>query len=491
MTTMVDPVRTHASRSQRGSGGGTTPPTVIGQTFDPGAVLRNNFAGWVGFRFQVGGTRITVTDLGRWVVTGNSGTHLVKLVQISGVDVPGASTTVSASGTPGQYAYASLPTSVTLDAGTTNYLVSQEVVGGDQWYSVPDCHVTLSSAASFNGPAWAYNNSTTYYFAAYADLSYVPVNLKYAGSGTATYSWVPTSETRYLYDGMLVIQERDTNNIPTVSYTRGVDLSGSRQGAGGIGGLLARSEHATYSPYNLTRHDSYHADGNGNITAMVYGGSELSASYQYDPYGRMMATGGTRPTVNLYRFSSKMVLTNSGIYYYGYRFYDPNLQRWPNRDPIFEAGGINLYTFVLNNPLTFVDANGREAGFVYCPDGGMKPPIRCGPRPRNPIDVASGYVGFSDYHIFNPLELSKWFCKTKCNKFVGDCISECPNRPKPLINGRFPTADQWGDEGVSVRGAYSDGFRTRFRRETGQWSDASRTPFRLKSDSVPADIGQF
>ena len=39
--------------------------------------------------------------------------------------------------------------------------------------------------------------------------------------------------------------------------------------------------------------------------------------------------------------------------------------------------------------------------------------------------------------------------------------------------------------------AYSDGFRTRFRRETGQWSDASRTPFRLKSDSVPADIGQF
>ena len=193
---------------------------------------------------------------------------------------------------------------------------------------------------------------------AYAGLSYVPVNLKYAGSGTATYSWVPTSETRYLYDGMLVIQERDTNNIPTVSYTRGVDLSGSRQGAGGIGGLLARSEHATYSPYNLTRHDSYHADGNGNITAMVYGGSELSASYQYDPYGRMMATGGTRPTANLYRFSSKMVLTNSGLYYYGYRFYDPNLQRWPNRDPIGERGGVNLYTAFENSPVGVLDPDG-------------------------------------------------------------------------------------------------------------------------------------
>ena len=219
--------------------------------------------------------------------------------------------------------------------------------------------------------------STTYYFAAYADLSYVPVNLKYAGSGTATYSWVPTSETRYLYDGMLVIQERDTNNIPTVSYTRGVDLSGSRQGAGGIGGLLARSEHATYSPYNLTRHDSYHADGNGNITAMVYGGSELSASYQYDPYGRMMATGGTRPTVNLYRSSSKMVLTNSGLYYYGYRFYDPNLQRWPNIDPIGEAGGVNLYTFVGNAPVAYHDSFGLMWAPSKVPPTGPRNSVVC------------------------------------------------------------------------------------------------------------------
>lgn len=40
-----------------------------------------------------------------------------------------------------------------------------------------------------------------------------------------------------VYDGMLVIQERDTNNAPLVTYTRGNDLSGSPQDAGGIGGL--------------------------------------------------------------------------------------------------------------------------------------------------------------------------------------------------------------------------------------------------------------
>jgi len=43
-----------------------------------------------------------------------------------------------------------------------------------------------------------------------------------------------------IYDGFRVIQERDSNSIPTVSYTRGRDLSGRLQGAGGIGGLLAR-----------------------------------------------------------------------------------------------------------------------------------------------------------------------------------------------------------------------------------------------------------
>src|SRR5271155_3302288 len=57
--------------------------------------------------------------------------------------------------------------------------------------------------------------------------------------------WAETNEVHYLYDGNLVVQERDINNLPTVTYTRGKDLSGSLQGAGGIGGLLARSAQAS------------------------------------------------------------------------------------------------------------------------------------------------------------------------------------------------------------------------------------------------------
>jgi uncharacterized protein RhaS with RHS repeats len=58
------------------------------------------------------------------------------------------------------------------------------------------------------------------------------------------------------------------------------------------------------------------------------------------------------------------------MYYYGYRYYEPNLQRWLNRDPIQEKGGINLYQFVGNNALKYLDAFGRQTT-LQIPLGGM------------------------------------------------------------------------------------------------------------------------
>src|SRR5207249_2938755 len=55
-------------------------------------------------------------------------------------------------------------------------------------------------------------------------------------------AWSQTAEVRYICDGFLVIQERDGNNLPRLTLTRGRDVSGSLQGAGGIGGLLARTD---------------------------------------------------------------------------------------------------------------------------------------------------------------------------------------------------------------------------------------------------------
>src|SRR5262245_18348894 len=132
------------------------------------------------------------------------------------------------------------------------------------------------------------------------------------------------------------IQERDANNTPTVSYTRGTDLGGSLEGAGGIGGLLALSD--GYSGGNWTDHNYYFADGNGNVTYMENSGQSMVASYRYDPFGNTISSSGTLADANVYRFSSKEIHVASGMYYYGYRFYDPLLHRWINRDPISEPG---------------------------------------------------------------------------------------------------------------------------------------------------------
>jgi YD repeat-containing protein len=63
--------------------------------------------------------------------------------------------------------------------------------------------------------------------------------------------WVQTNQVYYVYDGNVVIQERDINNLPSTTYTRGLDLS-SLQGAGGIGGLLAMTLNTASGPATET-----------------------------------------------------------------------------------------------------------------------------------------------------------------------------------------------------------------------------------------------
>jgi len=170
--------------------------------------------------------------------------------------------------------------------------------------------------------------------------------------------WVTNSVTEYLYDGMCVIQERNQYNTPAVSYTRGTDLSGSMEGAGGIGGLLGRSH--GYSAGNWSKHNFYHADGNGNVTYLVNSSQGLAAKCRYGPYGNTISSSGSLASANVHRFSSKEIHFNSGLYYYGYRWYDPNTQTWPNRDPIGERGGNNVYGFVGNNAIARWDKLGLK-----------------------------------------------------------------------------------------------------------------------------------
>src|SRR3989338_7962199 len=148
--------------------------------------LRNNFSGWVGFQFKVGSAPLTVSQLGRYVVSGSSRPHAVKLVNGNGTDVSGGSVTVNTAPVPaGTYAYTSLPQPITLQANATYILVSQELENGDLWYNYPNNQVTFTSAATFISPAWASNNTTEYNFPNAGAQTFGPVNLVYITSNTA------------------------------------------------------------------------------------------------------------------------------------------------------------------------------------------------------------------------------------------------------------------------------------------------------------------
>jgi RHS repeat-associated protein len=149
----------------------------------------------------------------------------------------------------------------------------------------------------------------------------------------------------------------------TFHYTWGTDLSGSEQGAGGVGGLLAITRVPATGDFS-TRYPLY--DGNGNITALVTTNGTLSATYQYDAFGNTLnatdndASGWVNH--NIHGFSTKPTFGHQGLHYYGYRWYTAKDGRWINRDPIAERGGVNLYGFVGNDGVNRLD----YLGMVTC-----------------------------------------------------------------------------------------------------------------------------
>ncbi|WP_334319774.1 RHS repeat-associated core domain-containing protein, partial [Termitidicoccus mucosus] len=168
-------------------------------------------------------------------------------------------------------------------------------------------------------------------------------------------SWEQTADRFYLYDGWNVIAEYTTGSagiLPALacSYVWGLDLSNAVQGVGGVGGLLSAKEGETAKYFTF--------DGNGNVSEMLDNGGNMQAHYEYDPFGNTTVGTGLWANNNVWRFSTKPVDAASGLYYYGFRFYDPTSGRWLNRDPLSENGGANLYVFSQNSAISRIDMLG-------------------------------------------------------------------------------------------------------------------------------------
>ncbi len=173
-------------------------------------------------------------------------------------------------------------------------------------------------------------------------------------------AYVPQSTNRFVWDDKVLLAMLDQTNGLTMSFLRGNDLSGSMQGAGGVGGLLAVSFKT-----NGTHFVAY--DGNGNVAALINAADGTqSADYEYGPFGEPVRETGMAGKLMPIRFSTQFADDLKGESKYLYRPEGWSIGNWLQRDPEEEKGGKNLYSMLANDLVNKLDYFGRyEIDFHY------------------------------------------------------------------------------------------------------------------------------
>ena len=188
----------------------------------------------------------------------------------------------------------------------------------------------------------------------------------------------------YVYDGWNLAVSYTGGSTRKHTYTWGTD-----NGTGGIGALIACRKISNGKDH------VYFYDGHGNVTQVMNQSGTIVAHYEYDAFGNLTKNvnqdGSGFNDENPFRFSTKFFNDETDHYYYGYRHYDPRDGRWLNRDPIGERGGANLYAFVGNNGMNWMDYLGREPMPIpTAPNLRRVPTPQPIPFPKKPAPIRPG-----------------------------------------------------------------------------------------------------
>jgi RHS repeat-associated protein len=139
-----------------------------------------------------------------------------------------------------------------------------------------------------------------------------------------------TNDLRFVYDGWNLVGILNSSFSLQTSFTWGLDLSGSTQGAGGIGGLLEIND-----PVNGVQFPAN--DGNGNVAALVKGADgTISAQYDYGPFGEVIRATGPMARANPFRFSTQYQDDETDLLMYAHRPYSASQGRFLSHDPLDE-----------------------------------------------------------------------------------------------------------------------------------------------------------
>ncbi|WP_035614373.1 RHS repeat-associated core domain-containing protein [Haloferula sp. BvORR071] len=179
------------------------------------------------------------------------------------------------------------------------------------------------------------------------------------GTNSAGQIFVHREQVTFVWDGWDLVYELHEGSEGSFErkYVWGPDLSGRPGGLGGAGGLLLMRE--TRGTTSTNYYPLY--DGSGHVTGLSDAAGNLLASYVYGPFGESISMSGKMAPVNPWRYATKYYDAETGLYYFGKRYYDPVSGQWLSREPLGESESLNLYAYCHNDPVNHVDRLGLDS----------------------------------------------------------------------------------------------------------------------------------
>lgn len=155
---------------------------------------------------------------------------------------------------------------------------------------------------------------------------------------------------QYIYDDEDILFEFNGSDVLQARYTHGIGIDEP---------LIMERDLDISGSFDPSEQFFYHTDGLGSIVDLTNNTGVIAQSYVYDSFGNIIQQTGSM--INPYTYTGREHDTESGLYYYRARYYDPTIGRFMQEDPIGFAGGdINLYNYVGNNGVNFIDPTGES-----------------------------------------------------------------------------------------------------------------------------------
>jgi RHS repeat-associated protein len=176
-------------------------------------------------------------------------------------------------------------------------------------------------------------------------------------------SYVAQSTNKFVYDGWNLAAVLDATNGLVCSITWGLAADGLN-----IPLTLTINQGANAGTY------LYCLDGSRRVSALVNAtNGAVAGQWDYDPFLGIIRASGPLAKLNPLLGTGQFYDWETGLYYYGYRYFDPVTGTWLSREPNGESASLNAYAFVGNDPIDLLDILGLYGNPVTGPQGPVGP----------------------------------------------------------------------------------------------------------------------